>query len=82
MYGKFSVGYKIIHEKATMIPQFNHAPFEDKNTTMQPTYMNTLPGTTSIVTSIAKSTLITQASQMPTIPIVSPHRRHIGTIIK
>ena len=33
--------------------------------------MNTLPGTTSIDTPIAKSTLVTQASQIPPIPIVS-----------
>ena len=44
---------------------------------MQPTYMNTLPGTTSMVTPIAKSTPMTQALQMPTIPIVSPHARDI-----
>ena len=44
---------------------------------MQPTYVNTLPGTTSMVTPIAKSTPMTQASQMPTIPIVSPHVRDI-----
>ena len=44
---------------------------------MQPTYVNTLPGTTSMVTPIAKSIQITQVSQMPTIPIVSPHVRDI-----
>ena len=69
MYGKFSMGYRIIHEKATVIPQFKHTPFEDEYNTMQPTYVNTLPGTTSIVTPIAKSTPITQASQLPTIPM-------------
>ena len=44
---------------------------------MQPTYANTLPGTTSIVTSLAKSTPITQASQMPTISAALPHIRDI-----
>ena len=39
--------------------------------------MNTLPGTTSMVTPIAKSTPLTQASQMPTIPIVLPCVRDI-----
>ena len=29
MYGKFSVGYKIISEKATVIPQFQQTPVED-----------------------------------------------------
>ena len=77
MYGKFSVGYRTIHEKAPVIPQFKQTPLEDEYNTMQPTYVNTLPGTTSIVTPIAKSTSITQASQMPTIPIVSPHERDI-----
>ena len=33
--------------------------------------MNTLPGVTGIVTPIAKSTPVTQASQIPPIPIVS-----------
>ena len=46
MYGKFSVGYKIILEKATVIPQFQLTPVEDE---YRPTYVNTLPGTTDIV---------------------------------
>ena len=46
-------------------------------TIMQPTYVNTLPGTTSMITPIAKSTPMTQASQMPTIPTVSPCVRDI-----
>ena len=50
---------------------------EDEYTVMQPTYVNTLPGTTSMVTSIAKSTPMTQALQMPTIPFVLPHVRDI-----
>ena len=65
MYGKFSVGYRIIHEKATVIPQFQQTPLEDEYNTMQPTYVSTLPGTTSMVTPIVKSTSVTQASQMP-----------------
>ena len=77
MYGKFSVGYRIIHEKATVIPQFKQTPLEDEYNTMQPTYLNTLPGTTSMATPIAKSTPVTQASQMPTLPIVSPSERDI-----
>ena len=60
-----------------MIPQFKQTPLEDEYNTMQPTYVNTLPGTTSIVTPIAKSTPLTQASQMPTFPIVSPSKRDI-----
>ena len=59
MYGKFSVGYKIIPEKATVIPQYQQTPAEDE---YKPTYVNTLPGTTDIDTQIAKSTPVTQAS--------------------
>ena len=61
MYGKFSVGYKIIPEKATVIPQFQQSPVEDE---YRPTYENTLPGITDIATLMAKSTPVTQASQM------------------
>ena len=39
--------------------------------------MNTLPGTTSIDTPIAKSTPVTQASLIPSMPIVLPHVRDI-----
>ena len=77
MYGKFNVGYRIIHEKATVIPQFKQTPLEDEYNTMQPTYVNTLPGTTSMVTPMVKSTPVTQASQMPILPIVSPSERDI-----
>ena len=77
MYGKFSVGYRVISEKATVKPQFKHTSLEDEYIIMQPTYVNTLPGTTSMVTPIAKSTPITQVSQMPTMPAVSPHVRDI-----
>ena len=61
MYGKFSVGYRVISEKASVKPQFKPTSLEDEYTIMQPTYVNTLPGTTSMVTPLAKSTPITQA---------------------
>ena len=60
-----------------MKPQFKPASLEDEYTIMQPTYVNTLPGTTSMVTPIARSTPMTHASQMPTIPIVSSCARDI-----
>ena len=47
MYGKFSVGYKIIPEKATVIPQFQLTPIGDE---YRPTSVNTLPGTTDSYT--------------------------------
>ena len=77
MYSKFDVGYRMINDKATVKPQFKPTSLEDEYTVMQPTYVNTLPGTTSMVTPIAKSTPMTQASQMPTIPTVSSQARDI-----
>ena len=77
MYGKFSVGYRVINEKATVKPQFKPTSLEDEYTIMQPTYVNTLPGTTSMVTPITKLTPVTWALQMPTMPTVSPHVRDI-----
>ena len=62
MYGKFSVGYRMIPEKAMVIPQYQHTVVEDE---YEPTYENTLPGITSIATPIAKSTPVTQASHIP-----------------
>ena len=62
MYGKFSMGYRLIREKATVEPQFKPTSLEDEYTVMQPAYANTLPGTASMVTPIAKSTPIMQAS--------------------
>ena len=64
MYGKFSVGYKIIPEKAMVIPQFQQTPVDVEQ---KPTYENTLPGISDIATPMAKSTPVTQALQMPVI---------------
>ena len=72
MYGKFSVGYRIIPEKAMVIPQFQQTPVEDE---YRPAYENTLPGITNIPTPMAKSTPVTQASQPPVIlNVPSPER--------
>ena len=79
MYGKFSVSYRVISEKATVKLQFKPTSLEDEYTIMQPNYANTLPGTTSMVTPLAKSTPITQVSQMPTISAVLPH---VGDILE
>ena len=68
MYGKFSVGYRSIPEKAMVIPQYQHTPVEDE---YGPTYENTLPGITDIATPIAKSTPVTQASHTSVILTVS-----------
>ena len=50
MYSKFSVGYKIIPEKAMVIPQFRQAPLAEE---YRPTYEDTLPGITDIATPMA-----------------------------
>ena len=34
MYGKSSVGYRMIPEKATIIPQFQWTPLEDEHNTI------------------------------------------------
>ena len=39
MYGKFDVGYRMINEKATVIPQFKPTSLEDEYTIIQPTYV-------------------------------------------
>ena len=67
MYGKFSVQYKSIPEKAMVIPQCQHTLVEDE---YRPTYENTLPGITNIATPVAKSTPVIQVSQIPVIPNV------------
>ena len=68
MCGKFSVGYRSIPAKATVIPQYQHIPVEDE---YGPTYENTLPGITDIATPIAKSTPVTQSSHTSVILTVS-----------
>ena len=77
MYGKFSVGYRIINERATVGPQFRSTSLEGEYVTMQPTYVNTQPGTTSMVTPLVKSTPITQSLQMPTISAALSNVRDI-----
>ena len=67
MYGKFSVGYRIIPEKAMVIPQYQHTLVEDE---YGHAYENTLPGITDIPTPVAKSTPVTQATHIPVTQIV------------
>ena len=62
MYGKFSVGYRLIPEKAMVIPQYQSTTMESGYTQA---YENTLPGITSVPTPITKSTPVTQASHVP-----------------
>ena len=62
MYGKFSMGYRLIPERATVKPQYPHTSTETEYTQA---YENTLPGITNIPTPIAKSTPVTQALHIP-----------------
>ena len=62
IYGKFSMGYRVINERATVRPQFRPTSLEGEYMSMKPTYANTLPRTTSMATPLAKSTPITQSS--------------------
>ena len=62
MYGKFSMGYRVIPEKATIIPQYQCTSMENGYTQA---YENTLPGTNNILTPITKSTPVTHASHVP-----------------
>ena len=64
MYGKFSIRYRLIPGKATVIPQYQQISEEDKYTAV---YENTLLGIVSLPTPIAKSTPVTHASHMPTV---------------
>ena len=77
IYGKFSVGYRVIGERATMELQYRDASLDGVYVPMHPVSVNTLPGTTQMVTPLATSTLITQSSQMPTISDTLPPIRDI-----
>ena len=79
MYGKFSVGYRVINEGATVEPQFRDTSLESEYVPMQPTYANTLPGINSMVRPLAKSTPLTQSSQIPVISAALPH---VGNILE
>ena len=77
MYGKFSVGYRVISERATKELQYRDASLEGEYVPMHPMSVNTLPGTTQMVTPLAKSTPITQSLQMPEMSDTLPPIRDI-----
>ena len=77
MYGKFSVGFRVISERATLEPQYKDNSFDGVYMPMHPVPMRTLPGITQMVTSLPKSTPITQSSQMPAISDTLPPVRDI-----
>ena len=68
MYGRFSGGFRIINERATVEPQYRGASLAGMYGPVQPMHMSTLLGMTQMVTPLAESTPMTQSSQMPTVP--------------
>ena len=77
MYGKFSVGFRVINERATTEPQYKGTSLGGMHGPAQPVHISTLPGMTQMVTPLAKSTPITQSSQMPAISDTLPPIRDI-----
>ena len=68
MYGRFSGGFRIINQRASLEPQYRGASLADMYGPVQPMHISTLLRTTQIVTPLAESTPMTQSSQMPTVP--------------
>ena len=62
MYGKFSVGFKVINGRATTEPQYRGTSFVGMYGPVQSMPASTLPGMTQRVTPLAESTPITQSS--------------------
>ena len=77
MYGKFSVGFRVINERATMELQYKDTTLSGMYGPVQSVHMSTLPEMTQMVTPLAKSTPVTQSSQMPAISDTLPHVRDI-----
>ena len=65
MYGKFSVGFRVISERATKELQYKDASLEGVYVPMHPIPISTLPGMTQMTIPLAKSIPITQSSQVP-----------------
>ena len=72
MYGKFSVGFRVINERATTEPQYRGTSLAGMYGPAQPMHMSILLGMTQMVTPLAESTPMTQSTQMPTIPGTMP----------
>ena len=69
--GRFSRGSRMISERATIEPQYRGVPLAGMYGPVQPMCMSTLLGMTQMITPLAKSTPVTQTSQ---IPIMIPNR--------
>ena len=68
MYGRFSGGFRIINERATLELQYRGASLAGMYGPAQPIHMSTLPGMTQMVTPLAEYAPVTQTLQMPTVP--------------
>ena len=77
MYGKCSVGFRVINERATTELQYRGTSFAGMYGPAQSMHASPLPGMTQMVTPLAKSTPITQSSPMPAIPGTLPPVRDI-----
>ena len=77
MYDRFIRGFRMISERATAEPQYMGAPLPGMYGPAQPMHMSTLLGMTQMVTPLAKSTPVTQSSQIPMIPNRIPPVRDI-----
>ena len=77
MYGKFSLGFRVINERGTTEPQYRGTSLNGMYGPVQPMPVSILPRMTQIITPVAKSTPKTQSSQMPAIPSSLPPIRDI-----
>ena len=77
MYGMFSVGYRVINERATVEPQFRDTSLESEYVPMQPTYANTLPGTNQYGHTSGQIYPNNSVFEIPTISATLPHVRDI-----
>ena len=68
MHGRFSGGFRINNERATVEPQYRGASLAGTYGPAQPMYMSTLPGMSQMVIPLAESTPMNQSSQIPTVP--------------
>ena len=73
----YSTGFRVINERATMEPQYKDKYFGGMYGPVQPVHMSTLWGMTQMATPLAKSSPITQSSQMPAISDTLPPIRDI-----
>ena len=78
LYHTFEGGYKLINERAMLQPQYS-LPISSgsESINIQPLYLNTLPGTTSMGTPMAESTPVPQIGPTLFRPIPTPHVRDI-----